>query len=181
MKKIKYSWIVLGIILFTFIVALIVVHYTISKGLDELPRDLIKCIPSVLRGENVNYAANYKNDRISKIKPNHLFVYFKDLEGLRSGDRVRSQGKVIGKSEIFRINSDVEKKYEVLIIFNDPNLKINSNSVFRIAPAGMNNERYIEIISPKNETPYLQKGSYVRGAEGLGLSPVRIPLDDSAK
>lgn len=110
-----------------------------------------------------------------KIPSNHIFVAFEDLHGLRTGDKVRYKGELVGYAEIFSVTSEDEDRYTILIKFEDPNLKILKNSEFFINTLGSHNIKYIEIIPPKDEKEYLEKGSFVKGRVTITLPPTPSP------
>jgi len=153
----------------------ILIYRGISVGIDKAIRKIIQGIPIFL-GDNLHIEGIYdkKMDAIKKTKSNCLFVCYKDLNGLRNGDKIKYKGKTVGYAEIFWINPEEDKRYEVLLKFRDRNFKVKKNSKFYIRTLGLGNEKYIEIVSNENEKEYIKRGSHVKGEESETI-PLILP------
>lgn len=171
-KKMIIIAIILLLLMVTFYFARRVFYNTMSKFAEEIS------LLSTSRGMILFQEITKRNDKKIKdlITSNHIFVTFKNLNGLRTGDQVRYMGKKVGVAEIFWFNSDENERYKVLIKFRDKNFKIKINSKFYIFTLGLANEKYIDIIPPEKEEGFLKKGYCLKGEESEAI-PLVFPLE----
>ncbi len=171
MKIIKYlrSKILLFIALIVILCSTALIYKGMRDSFEKTLGGFAKEIYMFFRGDKpLTIEINkISQKRDNKIKCNHVFIYYNDLYGLRTGDKVRYQGRLVGYAEIFCVNPEEDKRYEVLVVFKDPKLKMKKNSQFYINTSGINNDKYIEIVSSPDETEYIEKGSYVMGGKSL--------------
>lgn len=179
MKKtfFKSKALIILTVLILLLSILVLTYIYLYRGADEAIRKIMSGLPSFLTSEEYHKNLLERKKSAKKIKSNHLFVYYKDLGGLRTGDKVRYDGKEVGHVEIFWINPEEDKRYEVLFKFRDKNFRVKKNSKFYISTLGLRNEKYVGIYSPETEAEYLEKGSYVKGQESATM-PLTIPLTE---
>ena len=170
----KFVFITIMLLLFFILgyVFLYRVSYNAMSG-------LAKTISSIIngKGELSEQIKKPYDQKEMKTSSNHLFVYYEDLNGLRTGDEIRYRGQVVGRIEIFCFNSEKDERYEVLLKFRDRNFKVKKNSKFYSRTKFSTNEKYMEIVSPKDEVEYLEKGSHIKGEEGSEVFISDLPLN----
>lgn len=95
----------------------------------------------------------------------HIFVRFKEIGGLKTGDKVRYNGRVVGICEIYQVDPKDKLKYTILIKINDRNVRLKDNSNIYINTLGSGKEKYVEILSDEKAGGYLMKGACVEGED----------------
>lgn len=113
------------------------------------------------------YFYEQQKEELKKKGVNHLFLYYKDLDGLRTGDKVKLSGMDVGTVDIFGIDYQRNKKYIVLVKFDDKKFRVKKNSYFFINTLGIDNKKYIEICPNAEVVEYFEIGECIEGIDVL--------------